>query len=344
MEATNDSGRRRSWIQTGNLLLFKVLTEGCKMANGVVTNVINSVGDNIVGTFKATKDKVVSTAKAAKKKMFELWTGIDGISRKKCDENAPQSNQSDEKAKAVSFNIPEGETVDPESLNAQSHGESAKLDILQGQNSSSMTLKKPMLWGLLSGASPQIKYMAILMLRASRAKSEMDKCLKEILEINERNDMLSKQAKDESQKAADTKQDASVKECSANKWGAWGQLSSTLGGICGGLGALMAGVAGAAGAAIPPIAATAFAIGGASLTHFSFMRKSEAARDTHASDLTQANVQSIKDEQSINSVKANTLQSLFSTASQEYNTTLNILQATIASENEAKRTTAANIR
>ncbi|MDR1890761.1 MAG: hypothetical protein LBQ23_01065 [Puniceicoccales bacterium] len=328
--------------------------------------------------------KLLSTGwEVLKRKFSSPQKGVEGISRKKLDGDASSQRQKNMENgyEVVVPAFPEGTSVDPATLSSQNNGDDTvksttanmpkdtsngenkheRLDALKSRNSLNSTAT--MIPQELANASPQIKLMAIMMARINRSKSDMDKYLDLILESNKKNEELSKIINDESQKAVTSKKDASLKESSASKWEAWGKIIGT-------------GIVLAATTVIGMLSPSAVNMDGAtglvtnviSLVKRIFTRENipsfenagnivqgianstaskyreKGAMDTLESDLGQVKVQDKKDEQSRNSTEISVLQNLFSNSSQEYNTSLGILQTMISSENEAKRTVASNLR
>jgi hypothetical protein len=263
--------------------------------------------------------------------------GIEHIGRKAYDGSAktPPQEQSDKKNETKTFNLPEGTTIEPEVLSAQNHGQSTtRLDSLRNRNSDPKSLKKSAAVNSLNlpaSASPRVRLMAIMMVQAGRFKSAMDRDLERILEISEENHRLSKEIENESKKVAEIKKEAALTEGDASKLTARGEFYSSAGQAI-----TTIPVIGAAGA-IP-----AFFGGLAKID--AAMTRTDAADVTCDADLVQAEIQLKKDEQGINTNEMGVLQSSFSTASQEHSTTIGILQSMLASENDARRAIATNMR
>jgi hypothetical protein len=298
--------------------------------------------------------KLLSTGwDVLKRKFSSPQKGVDGISRKKLDGDASSQRQKnmENEYEAVVPAFPEGTSVDPATLSSQNNGDdtvkSTTADIPEGTSNgknkherlnalksrNSLDSTAAMIPQELANASPQIKLMAIMMARINRSKSDMDKYLNLILELNKKNEELSKIINDESQESVTSKRDASLKESSASKWEAWVRGISAIGGVVGIF----------PHPACVSVAGTLHGVGIA-FSMVSASKKAAAAADTHKSDLGQIEVQDKRDEQSRNSIEISVLQNLFSNSSQEYNTSLSILQTMISSENEATRTVASNIR
>jgi hypothetical protein len=287
---------------------------------------------------------------AASKVLFPFWKrgGIENTSRKVYDGSIPLQEQSDGEDESRDLFIPDGETIDPEVLSVGY----PRLERLKDQGSGLTVSGRPMAGDLLVDTSSQTKYVSILTQRANQARSNMDEYLEKFLEKSEQNEKLSKQIKEESNKASDLKNKASAEECSANTWQAWGQYAATAGGIATGL-TQFAQVFPQLVQALPWLA-TALPIGtpiglvlgavGASIITYSAYRKWQAAKLTCEGEKMQAEVQHKRDEQSKNTNDGNALQNLFSVASQSYNAFISMLQSVISALHEAKRTAAANIR
>ncbi|MDR1457525.1 MAG: hypothetical protein LBI47_01590 [Puniceicoccales bacterium] len=280
------------------------------------------VGLNVVG-------KGLRNAASAARRIF--GRGVESVSYQLYDKNSfsqAQSDKDDKSPSSASLVFPDGETMNSKLLNE-----------LRSRNSktspSSLALDLP------ANASPQTKFNATMTSRTDQIKANMDRYLGNTLELNEKNSILAEGIKEQSEKAADLKAAAALKECSANKWSAWGQCLITLGGICGTLPRLPAL---AAFAAVQPLAAAAGAVLGAGLIVYSCVRKGQAALITCDGDEIQAEVQLKRDEQNKNNTEISTYQNLFSTESQAYSTMFSMWQSIISAMHESMRAIAANMR
>ncbi|MDR0693283.1 MAG: hypothetical protein LBF49_01790 [Puniceicoccales bacterium] len=329
---TRTSSPSQTWA---NYISFRGLTY---LAFGAIRAGVNAVGR----TFQ-------KTASIAGRIFF--GRGVENVSRKAYDRSVSSVEQSDEEDFA-SLDFPDGETVDPKVLSAN-NGESTTEDVpeersdrgaellneLKSRNlnssSSSLVLDLP------ADASPRAKLNAIMTLQTGRTKDDMDRYLEDVLGLNKENEELSRQIEEESKKIADIKEKASQKECSANKWSAWGQCLITLGGICGTLAQLPLP---AIFMAVPQVVAVVGAVGGAAFVVYSSVRKGQAAIETCKSDKMQAETQVKRDKQNKNNTEISTYQNLHSMASQTYNAMFSMWQAMISAENETKRMIASNTR
>ncbi|MDR2432335.1 MAG: hypothetical protein LBD34_01125 [Puniceicoccales bacterium] len=312
------------------------------------------------GGFIAAK-KTLRGVTGASERMFG-W-GVESMSHKVQDGSIPSQRQSDEEdgVKTPQFSdFPEGEMIDLDShdqsttedtTEEKSIGSSAKLlgelknrvNELgsRNSNSSSSSLATS---NLPVDASLQVKYMDIMRLKSDQTRGNMDGCLERILELNETNKKLSQQTEEQSKEAADIKEKSSQKECSGNKWQAWGQFFITLGGISGSVSQLPFVAACVPLAAAVPVVATIGAALGVGCITISCVLKGHAALLTRDSEKIQADVQTKRDEQGRINTEISTLQNEFSISSQLFNTLISIWQAMIAAENDVKRAIISSIR